>query len=346
MGTDGNAVARPHSPDSSRNEPTLEDVRAAQGNLGSVVRRTPLLPLELEGREELELYVKPESFQRIGSFKIRGAMNFLANLPEEIRSRGVVAQSSGNHAQGVAAAARHFGVRATIVIPEGAPTLKVENTRALGAEVVRCANTQEDREGTAIRLAEESGATLVPPYDHPWIVAGQATVGLEIVEDLPRVANVIAPIGGGGLASGVGLAVGELRPEARVLGAEPELAGDALESFAANEVRSWSAERVNRTLADGARTQSIGELNLRLMRRWLAGIVPVEEARLRSGVSTYARRAKLVVEPTGALSLGALMRLLEDRAGAGGLELLPGPTVLVISGGNIDPELLAEMVTS
>jgi threonine dehydratase len=310
-----------------------------------VARRTPLLrlPLELPGGQPV--YAKPENLQYTGSFKIRGALNFLASLQDDVRQRGVVAQSSGNHAQGVAAAAKQFGVKATIVIPDGAPQLKVDNTRALGAEVVRCPNTQQDREGTANRIAEETGATVVPPYDHPWIVAGQGTVGLEIVEDLPDVANVIAPVGGGGLVSGVALAVRSLVPGAQVIGAEPELAADAHDSLTSGQLTSWPAEKVTRTLADGTRTQSIGQLNFQLMSRLLAGVVRVDEERIAENVRWYATLAKLVVEPTGTLSLGALQRLSESAAGADGVKLVDGPTVVVVSGGNIDASLLAQLLT-
>lgn len=324
--------------------PTLSDVEAASKKLAGVVRRTPLIKLDMSAFTDQEVYVKPESFQQVGSFKIRGAMNFVANLSDDVRARGVVAQSSGNHAQGVAAAAKHFGVKATIVIPEGAPETKVANTRALGAEVVRTPNTQADREGTAERIATETGATVVPPYDHPWIVAGQGTVGLEIVQDLPGVTNVIAPIGGGGLLSGVALAVKSLKSDAQVIGAEPELAADGHDSFKSGAVKMWGAELVTRTLADGARTQSIGELNLSLMLRYLTGVILVEEERLREGVRWYATKGRLVAEPTGTLSWGALTRLLESPGGLDGVTLAPGPTVIVLSGGNIDAPLLASLL--
>lgn len=316
---------------------------AARQRLMGVVRRTPLWPLAMQTPTGDQVFVKPESLQAVGSFKIRGALNFLASMEPADRERGVVAHSSGNHAQGVAAAARHFGVKATIVIPEGAPKLKVENTRALGAEVVRCENTQEAREGTAQRIADASGATVVPPYDHPWIVAGQGTIGAEIVEDLPDVANVIAPVGGGGLVSGIAVAVKGLRPGANVIGAEPALAADAHDSLVSGERRSWPAEDVTRTLADGVRTQSIGVLNFALMQELLAGVVRVDEEPIRRNVAWYARNARLVVEPTGTLSLGALQRLFAQGS-ADGVTLADGPTVVVVSGGNVDASLLAELL--
>ncbi len=322
--------------------PTPADLERAQDHVAGAALRTPLIRLDAEGPGGGPVYVKPENLQRTGSFKLRGALNFLASLPDATRARGVVTHSSGNHAQGVAYAARHFGVDATIVIPEGAPRVKVEGTRALGAEVVRCANTQASRHETAEAIARASGATLVPPYDHPWIVAGQATVGLEIADDLPDVANVLVPIGGGGLSSGVALALAHRAPGARVVGVEPELAADARASLLAGERIAWPAEDVTRTLADGVRTQSIGELNFRVLLRHLAGVQTVREDEIRSATRWYARRARLVVEPTGALTLAALRRLL-DGSGDGPV-LADGPTVLVISGGNVDDDLLCSLL--
>lgn len=323
----------------------MNDVELARENLRDAVRRTPLWPLPLRTPSGHPVYVKPENLQAIGSFKIRGATNFLANMAPADRQRGVVAHSSGNHAQGVAAAAKRFGVKATIVIPEGAPELKVNNTRELGAEVVRCENTQEAREGTAREIAERTGATLVPPYDHPWIVAGQGTVGLEIVEDLPDVANVLAPIGGGGLAAGIAVAVRALSERAQVVGVEPEFAADAHESLSTGTRQTWSAEQVARTLADGVRTQQIGEVNFHLLQRLLAGVVRVTESSIERTVAWYATKSKLVVEPTGTLSLGAFQRLAAEGS-VDGVTLQPGPTVLVVSGGNVDPALLAHLLTA
>ena len=328
----------------SLGEPQLEDLEAARVRLADAVRHTPLLPLLLEG-SAFPVFVKPENLQAVGSFKIRGATNFLASLPEEVRARGVVAQSSGNHAQGVAAAAKHFGVKATIVIPEGAPAVKVGNTRSLGATVVRCENTQEARESTAAAIAEKDGSTIVPPYDHPWIVAGQGTVGLEIVADLPDVKNVLVPIGGGGLASGVSLAIRSLAPGAQVIGVEPALAADAKESLEAGELRGWSAEKVTRTIADGVRTQRIGELNFTMLSRYLAGVVTVDEAAIADEVRFYATKAHLVVEPTGAISLAALRRLLVEGV-VDDIALFPGPTVVIASGGNVDPGKLGDYLAA
>lgn len=323
--------------------PTSADVDAAARRLRGAVVRTPLIRLPLDGPEGHAVFAKPENLQRHGSFKLRGALNFLACMDEEARRRGVVAHSSGNHAQGVAAAARRFGVPATIVIPEGASPLKVANTEALGAEVVRCANDQRSREDTANAIAAERGATLVPPFDHAWIVAGQATVGAEIVADLPDVANVLVPIGGGGLAAGVCLALADRAPGARVIGVEPELAADAQESLRTGRRVEWPAERVTRTMADGVRTQSIGKVNFALLERLMSGVVTVSEAGIAAATRWYVEQARLVAEPTGALALAALFRRLDEGA-VGDVTLRPGATVVVISGGNVDLETLRTLL--
>lgn len=318
------------------------DVAAAAQRLSGRVRRTPLLPFAFG--EEAGFFVKPESLQAVGSFKIRGATNFLAHLQPDVRARGVVTHSSGNHAQGVAAAARAFGVPATIVIPEGAPAVKVANTIALGATVVTCEPTQEAREGTVAEIAAKSGATIVHPYDHPDIISGQGTVGLEILDDLAGVANIIVPIGGGGLSAGICAALVERGSEAQVIGVEPAFAADAKDSLSAPEPVRWTAEQVNRTMADGVRTQQIGKLNHAILRQRLAGVVTVSEEQIAVAVRWYARSARLVVEPTGALSLAALRSLLGDDE-VDGPSLLPGETVVIVSGGNIDPRRLCDLLT-
>ncbi len=325
-------------------DPTFDDVAAAAERIAGRVRRTPLLALPADGPGALgpELWAKPENLQRTGSFKLRGAMNFLARLAPEVRARGVATHSSGNHGQAVACAAASFGVPATVVIPEGAPRVKLERTRAWGATVLRCQNTAADRERVAGEAAAESGATLVPPYDHAWIVAGQGTVGLEIVADLPDVANVLVCVGGGGLSSGTVLALAERAPGAQVIGVEPELAADAHESLLRGERVTWPAERTTRTLADGVRTQALGELPWRLLKDRLHGIVTVSEDEIRAAAAWWPRHGRLVVEPTGALTLAAWRRLA--RGEADGVTLADGPTVLVISGGNVDDEVLTSLL--
>jgi len=312
------------------------DVEAAARRLAGTARRTPLVELGPG------LYAKAENLQLTGSFKLRGAYNFLAQLPEAVRARGVVAHSSGNHAQGVACAAHKFGVPATLVIPKNAPAVKVERTLAWGAAVVRCENSSTARERVAQELVEAHGYTLVPPFDHPWIVAGQGTAGLEIARDLPDVANVIVCIGGGGLNAGITTAVRALLPEAQLIGVEPELAADAQASFAAGRVQRWEAALTTRTVADGVRTQNLGALPFEVIHQGVAGIVTVSEAEILEATRWYLREAKLVVEPTGALTLAAYRAL--QGGPLQGVTLRPGPTAILISGGNLEPALLSELL--
>lgn len=311
---------------------SITTIREAAARIAPATFRTPLLPLEAG------LYVKAESLQRTGSFKLRGAYNFLASLPPEVRAKGVVTHSSGNHAQGVACAAALFKVPATIVIPENAPEIKVERTRAWGARIVRCENSSAAREARAHEFSQTCGYTLVPPFDHPWIVAGQGTAGLEIAEALPEVKNVLVPLGGGGLLAGIALAISELCPQAQLLGVEPELAADGKASFESGRLQTWSAADTSRTLADGVRTQRLGGLNFGIIKARVAGVVTVSEEAIAAATRHYALEARLVAEPTGALTLAAHRRLLE---GVDGLKLQGGPTVLLMSGGNIEPRMLA-----
>ncbi len=314
--------------------PTLADVKRAAERLQGVTCRTPLVPLPLPG----EVYAKAENLQRTNSFKLRGAYTFLSSLSEAERARGVVAHSSGNHAQGVACAARLLGVKATIVIPEGAAPIKVARTRALGAEVVRCPNLDGERERVAQALAERHGYVLVPPFDHPHIIAGQGTVGLEIATELADVANVLVPVGGGGLIAGVALALKALAPHVQLIGVEPVLAADAAASFEKGSLERWETALTSRTVADGVRTQSLGELTFALIRRHVARFVTVREEAILEATRFYLQEARLVVEPTGALTLAAYWQLAE--AGE-----LAGKTVLVVSGGNIAPELACRLMT-
>lgn len=327
-------------------DPTFADVEAAAARIAPRVRRTPLLPLPDDGAGALgpDLWAKPENLQRTASFKLRGATNFLASLSDDVRARGVVTHSSGNHGQAVACAAASYGVPVTVAIPEGAPRVKVERTRAWGATIVRCEGSAEARLRAAEEAAAASGATIVPPFDHPWIVAGQGTVGAEIAADLPDVANVLVPVGGGGLAAGVVTALAEAAPGARVIGVEPELAADARDSLRGGERVSWPASDTVRTCADGVRTQALGELPFRVLARHLAGIVTVGEDRIRAATAWWPRHARMVVEPTGALTLAAWHRLRDGAVD--GIELAEGPTVLVISGGNVDDDVLAEFLTT
>jgi threonine dehydratase len=294
--------------------------------------RTPLLRLPCEG----EVYVKPESLQRTGSFKFRGAFNALASTPFAAIERGVVADSSGNHAQGVAAAAALHGVPATIVMPENAAPVKVARTAAFGAEIVRCANSSEERQRVAAEIRDRRSLEYVPPFDDARIIAGQGTVGLEIARDLPEVDTVVVCVGGGGLISGVSTAVKALCSGARVIGVEPELAADAQQSLREGHIVTWPAAAVTRTICDGVRTQALGELTFATMAALVDEIVTVSEEAVLEAMRWLALEAKLLVEPTAALTLAAL------RTGA--VVLPDGPMVLVISGGNVDPSLAAAVL--
>ena len=314
---------------------TIDEIRAAAAILRGITVRTPLVPF---GRPERRQWLKAESLQPIGAFKLRGAYVAAAMLTPEERARGLITYSSGNHAQGVARAARLFGVPAVIVMPSDAPALKRARVEADGAEVVIVGTASDERKRVAEEIAVARGLAIIPPYDDRRIVAGQGTAGLEIAEDLPDVAAVLVPVGGGGLAAGVTAAMTVLAPRARLIGVEPELAADARESLTLDRIVRWDAERVSRTIADGTRTQSIGRLNFVHLRAQLDLIVTVTEAEIAAAVRLGAEEARLVVEPSGALPIAA-MRFHAAEAGLVGLD---GPIVGVVSGGNVDPDRYLE----
>jgi threonine dehydratase len=309
----------------------IDAVRAAAATLRGVAIRTPLVPF---GRPELRRFLKAESLQPIGAFKIRGAYVAVASLTGGERERGVITYSSGNHAQGVARAARLLGAPAVVVMPSDAPALKRARVEADGAEVVVVGTSSEERQQVAERIAAERGLAIIPPYDDDRIIAGQGTVGLEIAEDLPHVAAVLVPIGGGGLASGVCVALRALVPDARLIGVEPELAADARDSLRAGRIVRWSPEDASRTIADGTRTTAIGRRPFAHLARLLDDVVTVSESEIAAGVRLAAEESRLVAEPSGALTVAALA----FRAAEAGLDGLDGPIVAVVSGGNVDPE--------
>lgn len=303
----------------------IDRIRYAAERIRGIAVRTPLLPWE-DG-----VWLKPESLQPVGAFKMRGAYFRLSTLTDAERTAGVITYSSGNHAQAVARAARLLGIHAVIVMPEDAPSLKVDRVRADGAELMLAAPGNDARRALAEDLAVERGLILVPPYDDPEIIAGQGTCGLEIAEDLPDVADVLVPVSGGGLISGVAAAVKALVPSARVIGVEPEDAADARESKAAGEIRTWSTERTHRTIADGLRVNRIGDLPWAHIQTLVDEIVTVSDGDMRAAIRALAIRARLVVEPSGAASMAAHL------TGAAGPTT--GPRVIVLSGGNIDPRM-------
>ncbi|TYC06532.1 threonine/serine dehydratase [Micromonospora sp. WP24] len=309
---------------------SIEDVRAAATDIAGTVTRTPLLPAPWDA----QVWLKPESLQPVGSFKLRGATHAVTRLDPVVRARGVVTHSSGNHGQALAYAARSAGAPCTVVVPEGAPLVKVDRIRAYGAEVVLVPPARRLVE--AERIVAETGGALVPPFDDPHVIAGQGTVGLEIVEDLPEVDVVLVPVGGGGLASGVATAVKALRPSAAVIGVEPRLAADARESLAVGSVVVWDVERTHRTSADGLRT-NLSELTLAHLRERLDGIVTVTEEEIAAAMGRLVRDARLVAEPSGAVALAA--RLFHRD------ELPHGRTAVVVTGGNADPGVLAGVLT-
>jgi len=308
----------------------LVAIQAAAERLRGVAIRTPLVPF---GPPDERSFLKAESLQPIGAFKIRGAYVAVASLTDAERVRGVITYSSGNHGQGVARAARLLGAPCVVVMPSDAPGLKRERVSADGAEIVTVGPSSLERQQAAERIAAERGLSIIPPYDDERVIAGQGTVGLEIVEDLPDVRTILVPVGGGGLASGVATAAKALRPSIRVIGVEPELAADAQESLARGEIVRWPAEAVGRTIADGTRTQSLGALTFRHLRAHLDGIVTVSEAEIVAAVRLAAERSRLVVEPSGALSIAAMTYRRTEL----GLDDASGPAVAIVSGGNVDP---------
>lgn len=315
---------------------TLADIRAAAERLGDRVLRTPLLPLTSSDPDR-PLWLKAESLQVTGAFKLRGAYNAILPNLAHARRAGVVAHSSGNHARAVAWVARELGIRAVIVMPDAAPTVKVDGVRALGAEVLIV--TPEQRDTRAEELSAEQGMLLVRPYDDAAIVAGQGTVGLEIVQQLPDVDVVLAPVSGGGLISGVATAVKALKPDAVVIGVEPELAGDAAESFRTGSRVTWTPAETYRTIADGLRTTSLGEIPWRHVRRYVDDIVTVSDDEIRDAVRRIAADCRLVAEPSGAVSTAAYLHRAPDLPSRGRF-------AAVVSGGNVAMSSYAEILAS
>ncbi|MEJ2503662.1 MAG: threonine/serine dehydratase [Gemmatimonadota bacterium] len=307
-------------------------IREAARSLEGVAIRTPLLPSPWLS-EELgrEVRLKCESFQPIGAFKLRGAYTMVARLSEEERARGVVTYSSGNHAQAVAFAARWFGINAVIVMPENAPAVKVAGTRRLGAEVVMEGTTSLARRKRAEAIQAERGLTMVPPFDHPDIIAGQGTTGLEILKDWPDVGAIVVPIGGGGLISGIAAWVKRHRPAVRVIGVEPTGAPAMYRSLEAGEIVTLDAID---SIADGLVPVRPGDLTFLHTRALVDDVVLVDDAAIRAAAAALLLRAKLLVEYSGAATVAALRSGLVDD----------GPVAAVVSGGNIDPSAIPELL--
>ncbi len=324
---------------------TLDEIRAAKERIAGVAVRTPLYRVERArlrmakiAEPDFDLYIKAESEQPIGSFKLRGAYNMVSQLSPEALRRGVITYSSGNHAQGVAYAARALGAKAVIVMPSNAPEVKKAATRALGAEIVEVGPASLERKAKAEELVEKFGYAMIPPYDAREIIAGQGTCGLEIVEQLPGVELVLSPVSGGGLLSGVSTAVklaaevGLALPDVKVWGAEPELAADAKESFETKTLVEWPAAKTTRTIGDGLRTQSLGALNFEHVLRFVDGIVTVSEDEILSAMRVMLAATKLVPEPSGAVTLAAALYHAHELPKA-------RKVAVVLSGGNLEPAL-------
>jgi threo-3-hydroxy-L-aspartate ammonia-lyase len=312
---------------------SINDVRGAAARLGGVAHRTPVIRSHaLDAISGNHLYLKCENFQRVGAFKFRGAYNALSQLSEDERTRGVVAFSSGNHAQGVALAAKLLDIRATIVMPASASRVKLDATRGYGANVVTY-SAGESREAIAEQIRRERNAVLIPPFDHPDVIAGQGTVALELLEDVPELDALVAPVGGGGLISGCSIAAKALYPVIRVFGAEPEAGNDWVQSRKAGKAVIIE-EPV--TIAEGLRTTSPGAITWPIANALVQDFVTVTDDEIRSALRLLFERAKIVVEPAGAVSVAAALfgkTGMHDRH-----------VGVIISGGNVDAETFASLV--
>jgi threonine dehydratase len=320
---------------------TLSDLHSAQSRLRDVSTRTHLIefPETMWGEPpspvrpgEARLLLKPENQQPIGAFKLRGAYNKIASLSNHERQRGVISYSSGNHAQGVAYAARALNTKSVIVMPNNAPAIKREATAKLGAEIVLVGPGSDERKAKAEELAATHGYVIVPPYNDEKIIAGQGTIGLEILEDLPEVETVLSPVGGGGLISGVATAIKLTNPKVKVVGVEPELAADAQASLRQGRIVQFPAEQVSRTIADGLRTQSIGDINFEHIQRYVDDIITVTEDEIREAMKLLAADPKTIAEPSGAVASAGFLFHPDE---------LPKTrrNIAIISGGNIEPAM-------
>ncbi len=306
--------------------PTVQDVAAAAERLKGVAHRTPVMQSTTANQLlGAQLFFKCENLQRMGAFKFRGGYNTLAQFTPEQKKRGVLAFSSGNHAQAIALSARILGMPAAIVMPEDAPAAKLAATRGYGAEVITYDRFTEDREAISQRIAGERGMTLVPPYNHPHVIAGQGTAALELLQDVPDLDYLFAPLGGGGLLSGTLLAAKGLAPNCKVYGVEPEAGNDAQQSLRKGEIVKIATPK---TIADGAQTQFLGDLTFTIIRRDVTDIITATDEQLVEGMRFYAERMKIVVEPTGALSFAG--------ARHSGIDLKGKRVGFIISGGNVD----------
>jgi threonine dehydratase len=310
--------------------PTFADVRAAAQRIKGIAHRTPVLTSRTaDARTGASLFFKCENLQRVGAFKFRGAYNAIANLDEAQRRRGVITFSSGNHAQAMALAGQLQGVRVTVIMPHDAPAMKVAATRGYGGEVVFYDRFKEDREAMGRERAEQGGLALIPPFDHPDVIAGQGTAALELIEEVGPLDVLVAPLGGGGLLAGCALAAKSLSPDCDVIGVEPEAGNDGQQSFRKGEVVRIP---VPQTIADGAMTTSLGAHTFAVIRALVGDIVTVPDPTLVAAMRFFLERMKIVVEPTGCLAAASVLEGLYPCAGK--------RVGVVLSGGNIDLQSL------
>lgn len=315
---------------------TFEDVAAAHERIRGVAHRTPVMTSRTANAlAGADLFFKCENFQRMGAFKFRGAYNAIAQFTPEQKKGGVITFSSGNHAQAIALSAQLLGVKAVIVMPHDAPSVKVEATRGYGGEVVFYDRYTEDREALGKRLAAERGLTLIPPYDHPHVMAGQGTAAKELIEEAGELDVLLAPLGGGGLLSGCATAAHGLAPRCAVIGVEPQAGNDGQRSFQTGEIVHIDTPK---TIADGAQTQHLGNYTFAVIRERVQEIVTVSDAELVETMKFFASRMKLVVEPTGCLAAAAVLQRKIDVRGK--------RVGIVISGGNVDLLRFADLVSA
>jgi threonine dehydratase len=313
---------------------TIDEIRIAASRVLGQVVRTPLLPCPWADNAR-PLWLKPENLQPTGAFKLRGALNALGALPATARRRGVITHSSGNHGRALAWAARSYAVPVVVVMPETSTSVKIDGIRALGAEIVMV--PAAEREMRTAAIAAERHLAVIPPFDHADVIAGQGTVGLEIAEELSDIGTVLVPVGGGGLISGVAVAVKAINPRIRVVGVEPELAGDLAEGFRRNERVVWDPALTARTIADGVRLPSVGELPWQHISTLVDDVVTVSEQSILDAMATLVSSSRVVAEPSGALTTAAYLERPEAATGR---------TVAVVSGGNVDPALLASALSA
>lgn len=315
----------------------FEDIVTAAGRIACAVKKTPVLTSSaLNALTGLDLHFKCENFQRVGAFKMRGAYNALSQFDADQKRRGVVAASSGNHAQAIACSARLLQMPATIVMPADAPAIKIAATKAYGADVHFYDRYQENREEICDEIAAHSGMTIIPPFNHPHVIAGQGTAALEFMQEVPDLEVICAPLGGGGLLAGTAIAAKALQPDIRVIGCEPLAGNDGQQSFQRGEIVQIDTPK---TIADGAQTQALGTLTFDIIRSLVTDVVAVDDPALIQAMQLYAERMKIWVEPTGCLGLGALL--------SGALQLPAGTRVgVIISGGNVDATRFSQLIQS